>query len=148
VYSQKILGIITDWAQEHGTRSARNLEWFKLWMLNSLPYDMFHVTIGGKHFYFKEDGTPMGENAPGGTGKISDFDREKAWQLSGYALNGQKRPLLNIGSSDSHMYRTPMHSQSLSLYEGEESSEKTYGPYGFEWPKLKWSQEDQSFSKK
>jgi hypothetical protein len=142
-YKSKILGIISDWAQEYGEWSARNREWFKLWMLNNLPYDQFHVTINGKHFHFSETGDALGEDAAG-NGEITHEERETAWKYSGYALNGQERQLPNFGTRDSHMYRTTMHQSSLSLYSGIEG-EGTFRLPSEKWPNMKFSKEKQEF---
>ena len=141
-YQEKLLSIISDWAQEYGERSARNLEWFKLWMLNSLPFDMFHVTINGKHFYFNEDGTVLGEDAPRGTGDITQEDRIQAWKASGYALNGVERPLPTFNvSQDRSSYRTSSFPGSGRVYEGV----FVHNAYST-WPGMQWSAETQSFS--
>jgi hypothetical protein len=143
-YNGKILSTISNWAQEYGETSARNLEWFKLWMLNSLPFDMFHVTVGEKHFYFNEEGGVLGESTPRGV--ITEEDRVAAWKASGYALNGAERPwppVYNFSTDPSSYWnRTSSFPQSGAVHEG------TYAmnPYESSWPRMEWSAKTQSFS--
>jgi hypothetical protein len=144
-YKQQIDQIASEWATEYGVRSAMQLEWREQWMTDELPFDKFHVTVNGNHFYFSEEGHAVGENAAGSKDTM-DEDRKTAWKYSGYALSGGERPqpnpVYNWGSRDSHMYRTTMHQHSISIHEGVSGSM----PPTFEWPTMTWSMQDQSFS--
>jgi hypothetical protein len=143
-YNQQIDGIASAWATEHGVPSATRLEWWKQWMTDDLPFDMFHVTVNKNHFYFSEDGDAVGESAAGSKDTM-DEDRKTAWKHSGYALSGAERPEpkpYNWASQDSHMYRTTMHQHSISIHQGVSGSM----PPTFEWPTMTWSMKDQSFS--
>lgn len=143
-YKEKMLAIITDWAQEHDEWSAKRGDWFKLWMLNSLPFDMFHVTVNGKHFYFKEDGTVLGESSD--KGAITEKERVAAWKASGYVMNNTERPwppTYNFNTDPTSFWN-----RTSTFPHGGQTFEGTYvsNPYESSWPRMEWSAKDQAFS--